>query len=148
MSRAGGSAEALELLHEALLIDSTDPNAETTTSDLRSLAHSLGVELHVLNASSGRDFDAVFAKLNVLRAGGLVIGASALFTARRKQPGALTLRHVVPMVSESHEFVAAGGLAKCGGSLTDAYRLAGVVAGRILKGEKAWRAASTARHER
>jgi putative tryptophan/tyrosine transport system substrate-binding protein len=76
----------LELLHElvpnarvmALLIDPTDPtSAETTTRDVQAVAHSFGLELHVLNASSERDFDAVFANLVQLRAGGLVIGARA-----------------------------------------------------------------------
>jgi putative ABC transport system substrate-binding protein len=81
----------LELLHElvpnarvmALLIDPTDPtSAETTTRDVQAVAHSFGLELHVLNASSERDFDAVFANLVQLRAGGLVIGASPLFISR------------------------------------------------------------------
>jgi putative tryptophan/tyrosine transport system substrate-binding protein len=136
----------LELLHElvptatamAILIDPTsDPtNAEIITRDLEAAARSFGLELHVLNASPERDFDAVFAKLIQLRAGGLMIGASAVFTARSKQLAALALRHSMPTVYESRAFVAAGGLASYGGSLTDSYRLAGAYVGRILKGEK------------
>jgi hypothetical protein len=96
----------LELLHElvptatvmAVLIDPTsDPtNAEIITTDLQAAARSFGLEFHVLNASPERDFDAVFAKLTQLRAGGLVIGASAFFTARSEQLAALALRHLVP----------------------------------------------------
>src|SRR5262245_1776587 len=79
----------LELLHElvpaasvvALLVNSTNPNTETNTKDLQAAARTLGLELHVLNASTERDFDAVFAKLIQLRAGGLVIGAPITFLA-------------------------------------------------------------------
>jgi putative ABC transport system substrate-binding protein len=135
----------LELLHElvptatvmAILIDPTDPtNAETSSRDLQTAASSLGLELHFLNASTDRDLDAVFEKLKPLRAGGLVIGGGAFFTARIERLAALALRHAVPMIYESREFVEAGGLISYGGSLADAYRLAGVYAGRILKGEK------------
>jgi putative ABC transport system substrate-binding protein len=135
----------LELLHElvptarvvGLLVDPTDPaNAETITRDLQPVARSFGLELHVLSASSEHDFDEVFAKVIQLRAGGLVIGSHAFFTARSEQLAALAVRHAVPTVYKYREFVAAGGLASYGGSDIDAYRLAGVYAARILKGEK------------
>ena len=135
----------LELLHElvpnarvmALLIDPTDPtSAGTTTKDVQAVAHSFGLELHVLNASSERDFDAVFANLVQLRAGGLVIGASPLFISRAEQLAALAVRYAVPAAFETHQFAAAGGLMSYSGNLTDSYRLAGVYTARILKGEK------------
>ena len=103
---------------------------------MQAAARSLGLELHVLNASTERDFDAVFANLVQLRAGGLVIGSDALFVARQEQLAALAVRHAVPAVFENRQFVAAGGLMSYGGSITDAYRLVGVYTGRILKGEK------------
>ena len=71
-----------------------------------------------------------------LRAGGLLIGPSSFFTTRIQQLAALALRHAVPAVYISRAFVAAGGLASYGGGTIDAYRLAGVYAGRVLKGEK------------
>jgi putative ABC transport system substrate-binding protein len=135
----------LELLHElvptatvmALLVKPTDPApAESVSRALQAAARSFGLDLHVLSASTERDFDLVFAKLIQLRAGGLVIGSHAFFTARSEQLAALTLRHAVPTVYAYREFVAAGGLASYGGSVTDAYRLSGVYAARILKGEK------------
>jgi putative tryptophan/tyrosine transport system substrate-binding protein len=135
----------LELLHEllptasvmALLIDPTDPtNAEAQSSSVLSAAHGLGLKLRVLNASTESDFDGVFASLTQLRAGGLVIAGHAFFTARSEQLGALAVRHAAPAVYENREFVAAGGLAGYGGGISDAYRLAGVYTGRILKGEK------------
>jgi putative ABC transport system substrate-binding protein len=65
-----------------------------------------------------------------------VIGSDAFFTSRSEQLAALAARHAVPTVYENRRFVAAGGLAAYSGDIADAYRLAGVYAGRILKGEK------------
>jgi len=135
----------LELLHEmvpnarvmALLIDPTDPtSAETTTRDVQAVARNFGLELHVLNASTERDFDAIFANVVQLRAGGLVIGASALFISQAEQLAALAVRYAVPTAFETREFAAAGGLMSYSGNLTDSYRLAGLYTARILKGEK------------
>jgi putative ABC transport system substrate-binding protein len=134
----------LELLHElvptatamVLLIDPTDPAVvEATTRDLQAAARNLGLELHILNASTEAEFEPVFAKVIQLRAGGLVLGAG-FFTARAEQLAALALRYGVPTVYEGRAFVMAGGLASYGGNFTDSYRLAGLYAGRVLKGEK------------
>jgi putative tryptophan/tyrosine transport system substrate-binding protein len=135
----------LQLLHElvpsariiAVLVNPTDPaRAETTSKELQTAAQTLGLQLHVLHASTDRDFDTVFARLVELRAGGLVIGGEPFFNSRSEQLGALTLRHAVPAIYQLHAFAAAGGLVSYGGSLTDAYRLVGVYTGQILKGEK------------
>jgi putative tryptophan/tyrosine transport system substrate-binding protein len=134
----------LELLHEliptakvvALLVNPANPTlAEENSSSVRSAADALGLELHVLNASTEHDFDEVFAKLIQMRVGGLVIGADPFFYARQEQLGALAARHAVPAIYETREFTAAGGLMGYGG-FTDSFRLVGVYAGRILKGEK------------
>ena len=135
----------LELLHEllptagviTLLINPTDSvYAETQSREALAAAHTLGLDLRVLNASTEGDFDSVFADLIHLRAGGLVIGEDAFFNSHFKQLAALTVHHLVPAVYKSREFVAAGGLLSYGGSGTDAYHLAGIYTGRILKGEK------------
>jgi putative ABC transport system substrate-binding protein len=135
----------LELLHElvptasvmALLVDPAYPAvAETDTKEVQAAARTLGLKLHVLNASSEDDFDAVFAKLIQLRAGGLVIGGGAFFASQRTQLAALTVRHAVPAISLYREFAAAGGLLSYGSDLGEAYRLAGIYTGRVLKGDK------------
>jgi len=135
----------LQLLHEliptatimAALVNPSDPaRADITSKELQAAAHSLGLQLHVLHASTDRDFDTVFARMVELRAGGLVIGGEPFFNSRSEQLGALTIRHAVPTVYQLRTFAAAGGLMSYGGSLTDAYRLLGVYAGRILKGAK------------
>jgi putative ABC transport system substrate-binding protein len=135
----------LELLHElvptaravAFLVNPADPAvAEQQVRDSQAAAHTLGLNLHVLNASTESDFDGVFVNVIQLRVGGLVIAGHRFFTAHSEQLAALALRHAVPTVHTNRRFVAAGGLASYGGSITDSYRLAGVYTGRILKGEK------------
>jgi len=135
----------LELLHEllptahvmALLVNPASPDlAQTNTSKVLAAAHTLGLELHVLNASSERDFEGVFAKLIELRAGGLVIGAEALFTSHSEQLAAISVHHGVPTIYKGREFAAAGGLMSYGSDIWDSYRLTGIYTGRVLKGEK------------
>jgi putative ABC transport system substrate-binding protein len=136
----------LELLHEllpaahvmALLVDpSGSAVAETTSNQMLAAARTLGLELHVLNASTESDFDAVFAKVRQLRANGLVVSAgTALFVSQSRQLATLAAGHAVPSVSAGREFVMAGGLMSYGGDIVDAYRLTGGYVGRILKGEK------------
>jgi putative tryptophan/tyrosine transport system substrate-binding protein len=135
----------LELLHElvptasvmALLVNPTGPTlAEATSTNLQAASRTLGLQLEVLNASTEGDFNAVFAKLVQLRAGGLVIGSDPFFTSRSEQLAALSVRHAVPTIYQYREFAVAGGLLSYGGSLTSSYREAGVYIGRILKGEK------------
>jgi putative ABC transport system substrate-binding protein len=133
----------LELLHElvpearviALLVNPTNPNGNALAREVQAAAHTLGIELHVLNASTERDFDPAFATLAQVQAGGLLIATDGYFTAQSKQLGDRVLRQRVPAVFAYREFAAAGGLMSYGGSLTDQYRLLGVYAGRILKGE-------------
>jgi putative ABC transport system substrate-binding protein len=134
----------LELLHElvptatiiAALVNPNYSGAETQWKDLQAAARLLGLEIHVLYASTERDFDTVFATLIQLRAGALVISADPFFTSRSRQLAALTIQNAVPAIFQYREFAAAGGLMSYSASSTDAYRLAGVYTGRILKGEK------------
>ena len=96
----------------------------------------LGLGLLVLKASTEEQLDAVFANLGQLRAGGLVVGPEAFFTSHPGQLAALAVRHALPTIYKGREFVAAGGLVSYGTSITSSYRLAGVYAGRVLKGDK------------
>jgi putative ABC transport system substrate-binding protein len=112
------------------------PDRTALFERVQEAARSLGIELHVLQAGTDRDLDMVFATLLQLRAGGLVVASDAFFTTRSEQLAALALRHAVPTIFQFREFAAAGGLMSYSGSNRDAYRLAGVYAGRILKGEK------------
>jgi putative ABC transport system substrate-binding protein len=104
--------------------------------DVQAAANSLGFDLQMLGASSEQDFEAVFTKLAMLRAGALVIGPDPYFTSRSDQLAGLALRHGMPASYQFREFTAAGGLMSYGGSISEGYRLAGTYAARILKGEK------------
>jgi len=121
----------------ALLVNPTNPLAATVSKDLQAVADTLGVRLHVLHASTEADFEAAFATAAQLRAAARVISTpDPLFGSHAAQLGALALRHRVPAIYFQREFAAAGGLMSYGGSITETYRLAGLYAGRILKGEK------------
>ena len=135
----------LELLHElvptatviAALVNPAEANrAKIISSELELAARTLGLQLHVLHASSDRDFDSVFADIVRLLAGGLVIGGDPFFNSRSAHLGALALRHAVPAIYQFRTFTASGGLVGYGGSLIESYRLVGVYAAKILKGEK------------
>jgi putative ABC transport system substrate-binding protein len=141
---AGLVPKELEILHEllpmaktvALLVNPANSAlAEEETKEATSAAQMLGLELHVLKASTEEQLDAVFANLSQSRAGGLVVGGEAFFTSHTGQLAALAVRHAVPTIYRGREFAAAGGLAGYGSSVTNSYRLAGVYTGRILKGE-------------
>jgi len=135
----------LELLHEliptatvmALLVNPTSPDlAKADSREQQAAARTLGLQLHVLHASTEGDFDAVFASLVQLRAGGLVIGTDSFFNTQKEQLAALTVRHGVPTIHQYREFVVAGGLIGYGTQTAELSRQVGVYTGRILKGEK------------
>jgi putative ABC transport system substrate-binding protein len=134
----------LELLQElvptatiiALLLNPTYPSAENQSRDLQAAAHTLGLQLHVLHASSERDLDTAFATLVQVRAGALMIGNDPFFNSRSERLAAMSVRHAMPTIFQNREFAAAGGLVSYGTNLADTYRQVGVYTGRILKGER------------
>jgi putative ABC transport system substrate-binding protein len=135
----------LQMLHElvptartvALLVNPSNPNAESSSKDTAAAARSLGIALHVLNASSDRDLDLAFGELDALGAAGLVIAPDPFFIGRSARLAELALAHRTPAMFEYREFAAAGGLASYAGNPMESYRLIGRYTARILKGEKA-----------
>ena len=156
LNRPGGNAtgfylftttlepKKLELLHElvpkasviGVLVNPTNPNAETVSKDLHAAARALGLELHVVNASTEHDIDIAYATIVQRRAGALLVGNDPFFTDRRDQLVALAARHALPALYSLRESVAAGGLVSYGDSVLDAHRQMGIYSGKILKGEK------------
>ena len=134
----------LELLHEvidkagtvALLVNPTNAVSESVQKDVQEAARTLGLRLNVVHANAEPDLDKVFATLNQLRVGALVIATDAFFDGQSERLAALAMQHGMPTIYQTREFALAGGLMSYGGSLTDAYRKAGVYIGRVLKGEK------------
>jgi putative tryptophan/tyrosine transport system substrate-binding protein len=121
----------------AVLVNPTNPTiGEPFVRDLEAAASTLRLNLHVLHASTERDFDTVFARLVQLRADALVISPDQFLTSRIEQLAQLTLLHRIPAISQLRQFTVAGGLASYGSSETEYYRPIGIYAGRILNGEK------------
>jgi ABC-type uncharacterized transport system substrate-binding protein len=135
----------LELLHAivptttivGLLVNPTSPNiAESETRNAQAASRILGLQLHVLNASTANEIDTALATLAQRGAGALLIGGDVFFAGQREQIVALAARHSIPAIYDRREFAAAGGLMSYGTSLLNAHRQVGVYTGRILKGEK------------
>jgi putative ABC transport system substrate-binding protein len=99
-------------------------------------ARALGLQIQILNASTGREIDAAFATLVGERPDALLVGSDALFTSRRVQLANLASRHAVPATYSTREIAEVGGLMSYGSNIADAWRQAGIYTGRILKGAK------------
>src|SRR5262245_16802069 len=137
------TAKQFELLREMVprakligfLVNPTNPNTESDTRNVRAAAGSLGLPLHVLNASGEHEIDAAFAALAERRADALLVSTDPYFQIRADQVAALAARHAMPTMYSFRENVTAGGLMSYAPSIIDATRQAGVYTGRILAGE-------------
>jgi putative tryptophan/tyrosine transport system substrate-binding protein len=137
-------AKQLGLLHElqpgavrvGVLVDPNYAPTQSFVFDVQAAASSIGKQIEVLEAPTGRNIDGVFARLTQKPIDALLVGPGPLFTNRRVQLITLAAYHRVPAIYLAREFAEAGGLMSYGTSLSDAYRQAGVYTGRIVKGEK------------
>jgi putative ABC transport system substrate-binding protein len=137
-------SKRLELLRDLVpevrtmgfLVNPSNPSMADQLKEMQAAAGVLGLQTIVLNASNERDVDAAFANFVQQRVNAVVVAADAFFLSQRNQLVALAARHAMPATYHLRELAAAGGLMSYGTSLADAFRLAGVYAGRILKGEK------------
>jgi putative ABC transport system substrate-binding protein len=156
LSRPGGNAtginffsaellaKRLELLREmipaarriAVLVDPTDANADIMLKDAEATTRAIGLQIQVINTSTGRDIDAAFTTFARERPDALFVSGGPLFVSRRVQLILLAARHALPASYGSREYAEIGGLMSYGPNQIDAHRLAGVYAGRILKGAK------------
>ena len=137
-------AKRLEFLSEiapkgatiGLLVNPKNPQVASETSDVQAAAGALGLRIHLQNASDVREIGAAFENFAQHKVSAVTFAADAVFNARRREIIELAQRHALPTMYFYREFANAGGLISYGGDDTDAYRLAGVYAGRALKGEK------------
>ena len=138
------ATKRLELLRELVpnarlvgfLVNPANPTSHSQIEDIQAAAHALGVELLVRDASSEREIEAAFASFAQQRVNAVILHGDAFFGSRGDQLIELAALHAMPTMYYLREFVMAGGLISYGASIADAYRLAGIYAGRILKGEK------------
>jgi len=137
-------AKRLELLRQLVpsttvvgfLVNPANPTSESDTRDAQAAALTLGLRLPVQTASSERDIEAAFASFGQQRVDAIIVGSDQFFFSRRDRLVGLAARHGMPAIYYLREYATAGGLMSYGTNITDAYRLAGLYAGRILKGEK------------
>ena len=137
-------AKRLQLLQQlvpkatiiGMLVNPNNPNTEAEKSDVQAAAQSMGRQLIIFEVSSDRDIDAAFATFVQRGANAVFVGSGAFLNSNRERVVALTARHELPAIYAQREATVAGGLMSYGASITDAYRQAGIYAGRILKGVK------------
>jgi putative tryptophan/tyrosine transport system substrate-binding protein len=129
-----GLAPAAALI--AVLLNPTNADFQSQLRGVQDAARALGQQVSILSANTEREIEAAFATLTQSRTGALLVGSDPFFNNERDQVVALAARHAIPAIYEGREFVMAGGLASYGTNLADAYRQAGVYAGRLLRGEK------------
>jgi putative ABC transport system substrate-binding protein len=120
----------------AALVDPNFPEAVVELRDVEEAGRTIGQKIVPVNAGSEREFDTAFASIVQAGAGALVVIGSPFFTSKSQTLVALSARHAIPTIYDIRDYVAAGGLISYSTSFTDAYRQAGVYAGRILKGAK------------
>jgi putative ABC transport system substrate-binding protein len=145
-TRLSGELEPkrLQLLHDlvpaartfALLVNPENPVTKLLTNEMQAAARTLGLELLILEAGTARDLDAAFASMARLRTEGIVISPDPFFVQQTTRLAALALDQAIPAMFQYREFAAAGGLISYAANRTESYRLVGLYAGRILKGEK------------
>jgi putative ABC transport system substrate-binding protein len=119
-----------------VLVDARWPVTERFVSEVQAAALTIGQQIEVLYASSGREIDTVFAGLSQKPVDAILVGPNPLAYNRRVQLVTLAAYHRVLASYFQREFAEAGGLMSYGTSIAEANRLAGVYVGRVLKGEK------------
>jgi putative ABC transport system substrate-binding protein len=135
-------AKRLELLRRAapsinaigILVNPTNPNAQSDVRDTQEAAQVLGLRTHVRNIGSENEIEVAFSELRHERVGAFILLPDPSFLNRRSQIVAAAARHPIPGMYFEREFAVAGGLMTYSASLTEAYRLAGGYVGRILNG--------------
>jgi len=137
-------AKRLELLLElapkdkaiAVLVNPSNPPVVVEATNALNAAQSMGRQARIFGASTAAQIDEAFAIIVEQRFGSLYVSSDPLFLVERDKLVALAARHALPAMYADREIADAGGLINYGASRTDAYRQAGIYAGRVLKGEK------------
>jgi putative tryptophan/tyrosine transport system substrate-binding protein len=119
-----------------VMLNPKSPDSATQLEDFEDAARAVGQQIHVVNASSEQEIDAAFTSLSQQGTGGLALSSDPFFDTRRDQIIALAAHYAVPAIYAQHVYTAAGGLISYAPSFSEAYRQAGIYAGRVLKGEK------------
>jgi putative ABC transport system substrate-binding protein len=120
----------------AMLVETDTLEARIERRDVELVAQALGQQLIIAPVSSEGEFDGAFTSIVGRGAKALLVGTGPFLTSNRERVVALAARHAIPAIYALREFVVVGGLMSYGASIAEAYRQAGIYAGRILKREK------------
>jgi putative ABC transport system substrate-binding protein len=137
-------AKRLEMLRQfvskttiiGVLVNPSRPDTEAERRDVQAAAQAIGQQLVIVDVNNDRDIEAAFATFVERRVGALLVGAGAFMSSNRERLATLAARHAIPTIYALREAATAGGLMSYASSIPDAYRQAGIYAGRVLKGEK------------
>ena len=137
-------AKRLGLLHDTVpsaravgvLLNPENPTSEQQAKDLNDAAHSVGLTLHFAHVARESDVEPAFNSVLQRGAQAVAVATDANFLSWREQLVALTARARIPTIFHDRVFTLHGGLLSYGASITEADRIAGIYAGRILKGDK------------
>nr|WP_315986481.1 ABC transporter substrate-binding protein [Microvirga sp. Mcv34] len=138
------SRKRLEFMHDlrpavssfGVAVNPTSPTSGSQVRNLQTAAEALGVRLHVMNASTEGEFEAIFLAATREQAGGIVFTSDPYFAFRSTQLADLCFRYSMPAVTQSRDFPMAGGLMSYGGDFAQSHHRAGSYAGQVLNGEK------------
>jgi putative tryptophan/tyrosine transport system substrate-binding protein len=119
-----------------ILINPDNPPSVAEGKAVQEAASAVGQPLQVLHASTQRQLDDAFARIEQQRIGALLVSPDPFFLNERIKLVVLTARHALPTIFADREQTEAGGLMSYGASRRSTYRQAGSYAGRIVKGEK------------
>jgi putative ABC transport system substrate-binding protein len=120
----------------AMLVGTDTLQARIERRDVELAAQALGQQLIIAPVGSENEFDGAFTSIVGGGAKALLVGSGALLASNRERVVAFAARHAIPAIYTIREFVEVGGLMSYGASIVEAYRQAGIYAGRVLKGEK------------
>jgi putative tryptophan/tyrosine transport system substrate-binding protein len=137
-------SKRLELLHEAvpkastisILVNPNSNDAEAEVRDVQAAARTIGQEVILFEVTSDDGLETAFATSVQRGAGALIVVGGAYINSHRERLVAMAARHGIPAMYHLREFAEEGGLMSYAPSIIDAYRQAGMYAGRILRGEK------------
>jgi putative ABC transport system substrate-binding protein len=120
----------------AMLVNPKFPLGSIEARDVQSATRSLGMQFHVLYASTEGEIDAAFGDIIKQKINILIIATDPFLLGQRDQLVGLAARYAVPTMYFLREFAEAGGLMSYGPDIANGYRQAGVYTGRILSGAK------------
>ena len=119
-----------------LLLNPANPMIALVEKDVKTAAHSVGLNVLAAEANTIPEIDTAFARFAEQRVEALIIGSAVFFNRSRNRLVALSMRCKLPAVFNNRDFPVGGGLMSYGADTSDTYRQAGIYVGRILKGDK------------